>query len=76
MSDSSSDSESEKKLDTNLPISSIDEAKESEIEDVTFSKLVYLSAKFLTICPKSWFILYFALTFVFTKKSTSLIEEL
>lgn len=45
MSDSSSDSESEKKLDTNLPISSIDEAKESEIEDVTFSKLVYLRFK-------------------------------
>ncbi len=45
MSDSSSDSESEKKLDTNLPVSSIDEAKEVEAEDVTFSKLVYLRFK-------------------------------
>ena len=45
MSDSSSDSESEKKLDTNLPISSVDKAKEGETEDGTFSKLVYLRFK-------------------------------
>jgi len=43
MSDSSSESENEKIVDSKLPMPSNDESKEAEPEEeITFAKLVYL----------------------------------